>query len=475
MNHIRDLPLCVDLDGSLIRSDALVEGLLALLRERPWAALAAPLWIANGRAAFKRRLAELASVDPATLPYHEALLEYLRAQHGTRSIVLCTATDTSVAERVAAHVGLFDEVIASDGRINAKGEAKAALLVARFGERGFDYVGNESVDLAVWKRARRAIVVSPDAGLAERARSVSEVERVFDQPRHGAIATWVRALRAHQWVKNVLLFVPLLAAHRFTDLPAWGAAALAFLAFSLCASAVYLLNDLLDLPADRHHPRKRHRPLAAGTLPLLQGLIAIPLLLLLAAALAMLLPAAFGISLACYFAITLAYSLYLKRIAVADTMTLAALYTLRIIAGAFALGPMLSFWLLAFSMFLFLSLAMIKRHAELTVMRSEGRGAAAGRGYVVDDLAMIATLGGASGYLSVLVLALYINSEASQKLYAQPVLLWLLCPLLLYWISRAWMITHRGAMHDDPIVFAFRDRTSLLIGALGLAVVLVAI
>jgi 4-hydroxybenzoate polyprenyltransferase len=327
----------------------------------------------------------------------------------------------------------------------------------------------------VWKRARRAIVVSPDAGLAERARSVSEVERVFDQPRHGAIATWVRALRAHQWVKNVLLFVPLLAAHRFTDLPAWGAAALAFLAFSLCASAVYLLNDLLDLPADRHHPRKRHRPLAAGTLPLLQGLIAIPLLLLLAAALAMLLPAAFGISLACYFAITLAYSLYLKRIAVADTMTLAALYTLRIIAGAFALGPMLSFWLLAFSMFLFLSLAMIKRHAELTVMRSEGRGAAAGRGYVVDDLAMIATLGGASGYLSVLVLALYINSEASQKLYAQPVLLWLLCPLLLYWISRAWMITHRGAMHDDPIVFAFRDRTSLLIGALGLAVVLVAI
>jgi 4-hydroxybenzoate polyprenyltransferase len=390
-------------------------------------------------------------------------------------IVLCTATDTSVAERVAAHVGLFDEVIASDGRINAKGEAKAALLVARFGERGFDYVGNESVDLAVWKRARRAIVVSPDAGLAECARSVSEVERVFDQPQRGLIATWARALRMHQWVKNVLLFVPLLAAHRFADLPAWGAAALAFLAFSLCASAVYLLNDLLDLPADRHHPRKRHRPLAAGTLPLLQGLIAIPLLLLLAAALAMLLPAAFGISLACYFAITLAYSLYLKRIAVADTMTLAALYTLRIIAGAFALGPMLSFWLLAFSMFLFLSLAMIKRHAELTVMRSEGRGAAAGRGYVVDDLAMIATLGGASGYLSVLVLALYINSEASQKLYAQPVLLWLLCPLLLYWISRAWMITHRGAMHDDPIVFAFRDRTSLLIGALGLAVVLVAI
>lgn len=459
-------PLCVDLDGTLLRSDLLLESTLALLARRPWLAFALPWWLLRGKAHLKQAIARRASVDPATLPYDPRVLEALEAagREGRRR-VLCTASDRALAAPVAAHLGCFEEVLASDGTTNLGGRAKARALVERFGERGFDYAGNAPVDLAVWARARRALVVNAGRGLARRAAGACEVEAHWPAEAAGPSA-WFRALRLHQWLKNLLVFVPLLASHRVLEPSALLAAGLAFVAFGLCASGVYLLNDLLDLEADRQHPRKRLRPFAAGRLPLLHGIALAPALALAGLALAWWVSPPFAAVLASYYALTLAYSLRLKRAPMLDVLVLAALYTVRIIGGAVAIASALSFWLLAFSMFIFLSLAMLKRYTELAAMAGDGRTRAAGRGYTTDDLPLVQSLGGAAGYLAVLVLALYINSPESQVLYARPEVLWLLCPLLLFWIGRSWLVAHRGGMHDDPVVFAATDRVSQGVAAL---------
>ncbi|MFO1517289.1 MAG: UbiA family prenyltransferase [Lysobacterales bacterium] len=467
-------PLCVDLDGTLLRTDLLLESVLALLRRQPAWALALPLWLLRGRAHLKRQIAARVELDPALLPYDERVLDWLRGERAHRALVLCTAADARLASGVGDHLALFDAVIASDGARNLAGAHKAQALAERYGSRGFDYAGNESRDLAVWRQARRAVVVNAAPGLAAAAAAACEVEREF--PRQDAgLRGWIRALRLHQWLKNLLVFLPLLAAHHALDLAALGRAGLAFLAFGLCASGVYLLNDLLDLDADRRHPRKRLRPFAAGTLPLQHGLVAAPLLTFGAFALALWLAPRFALVLGGYYTLTLAYSLLLKRIVMLDVVVLAALYTVRIVAGGVATSTPLSFWLLAFSMFLFLSLAMLKRYTELRGLLQQGRQQASGRGYDVEDLPLLQSLGGASGYLAVLVLALYINSAASEALYHHPQVLWLLCPLLLYWVSRAWVIAHRDAMHDDPLVFAARDRVSWLVLALAAGATLAAL
>lgn len=458
------VPICVDLDGTLLRSDLLYESFLALLRSKPWLVLLLPFWLLGGKAHLKRRIAESVELDVADLPYDPRVIERLRATHA-RPRVLCTASDERLARAVAEHTGVFDEVLASDGANNLAGTRKAEALVARFGERGFDYAGNGEVDVPVWKRARHAWVVNGPARLASPPGAAYAVEHHLP-PAGAALRNWLRALRLHQWLKNLLVFLPLLASHRFLEAPAILASVLAFLAFGLCASGVYLLNDLIDLPSDRRHPRKRTRPFAAGDLPLLHGLVAAPVLTLAAFALAAWISTALLQVLALYFAVTLAYSFRLKRIAMLDVIVLAALYTVRIVAGAAAIGSPLSFWLLAFSMFLFLSLAMLKRYTELAAMMEAGRTGALGRAYSVEDLPLIQSLGAAAGYGAVLVLALYINSPESLALYARPKVLWLICPLLLYWVSRMWIVAHRGAMHDDPVVFAARDRVSQIVVAL---------
>jgi len=459
------IPLCVDLDGTLIRSDLLFESALSLLRRNPFYVFVFALWLLRGRAHLKREIARRAEVDPATLPYDERVVDWLREQQGQRPRVLCTASDAALANGVAQHLGLFDDVLASDGTRNLAGSHKADALRERYGDKGFDYAGNEYRDLHIWKHARRAVVVNGGGGLARAAGDCCEVERVFEA-RGGGLRTWVKALRLHQWLKNLLVFLPLFTSHRVLETTTTLHCILAFLAFGLCASGVYLLNDLFDLDADRRHPRKRLRPFAAGTLPLWSGLVAAPLLTIAGLAVAATLSLPFAGVLLCYYALTLAYSLRLKRIVMLDVVVLAALYTVRIIGGAVVIGGGLSFWLLAFSMFLFLSLAMLKRYTELHTLIGSGKSEASGRGYAVDDIALIQSLGGASGYMSVLVLALYINSTASEALYRHPQVLWLLCPLLLYWISRVWLIAHRGQMHDDPIVFALVDRVSRVILAL---------
>lgn len=466
-----DVPLCVDLDGTLLRSDLLHESILALLRQNVLYALLLPVWLMRGKAHFKREIARRISLPVGQMPYDARVLEVLRAS-AHRQRVLCTAADETLAQAIASHLGVFDLVIASDGAVNLAGSAKADALVRLFGVRGFDYMGNHAVDLDVWKSARRAWVVNAPDALHTRARSVCDVEAVWPRARVGAMG-WAKAFRVHQWLKNVLVFVPLFAAHLFFDAASVIVAIAAFIAFSACASGVYLTNDLLDLGSDRMHPRKRQRPFASGLIPVSQGALASVVVTVSGFAIAFWVSVAFAIALGIYWLTTLAYSFRLKRVEMLDVIVLAGLYTIRIIAGAVAIAVPLSFWLLAFSMFVFLSMAMLKRYTELLAMASDGRESASGRGYATTDLPLLQSLGGAAGYTAVMVLALYINSAESVELYSRPHMLWLICPLLLYWISRAWSVAHRGNMHDDPVIFAVKDRTSqLVIFLCGLALLL---
>jgi len=460
-------PLVVDLDGTLIRSDLLHESALQLLRQAPWALLQMPLWLLRGKAVLKHRIAERTAIDAAALPYDEAFLGWLREQRAAgRRLVLCTASDQRLAQQVATHVGLFDEVMASDGRLNLAGQAKAAALIERFGRGGFDYAGNSGADLSVWPAARSAVVVNASPAVAAAAaRTDTPVERTFEPPRVG-LATWLRAIRVHQWLKNLLVLLPMAGAFQLADLAAWRAGLLAFLAFSLCASSVYLLNDLMDLDSDRAHPRKRLRPFAAGLLAPLAGLGLSLVLLLAALALSMLLPRAFAAVLGLYFALTLAYTFFLKRKVLIDCLVLGILYTLRIVAGWSAVGLPSSFWLLAFSLFLFVSLAFLKRFSELTLAAQLGKAEAGGRGYLASDLPIVLAMGVASGFASVLLLALYINTDVAMRRYSYPEVLWVTLPIMLYWVSRMWMQAQRGNMHDDPVLFALRDRVSLACAAL---------
>ncbi len=460
------LPLVIDLDGTLVRTDLLFESALRLVCQQPQLAPLLPLWLLRGKASLKRQLADRVVLDVAGLPYNESVLDWLRAEHASgRHLVLCTASDARYAEAVANHLGLFDEVIASDGRVNVAAGRKAALLVERFGEKGFDYAGNSRDDLAVWPHAQQAIVVNAPAAVAAGARRVVSVAREIP-PRPAGLRTWLRAMRLHQWLKNLLVLLPVAGAFQLGDGLLVQQAVLAFLAFGLCASSVYLLNDLVDLDSDRAHPRKRQRPFAAGDLSVLAGVGMALLLLASAVALARLGRPAFMVWLAVYFALTLAYSFVLKRRVLVDCITLGSLYTLRIVAGCYAVGLPPSFWLLAFSMFLFLSLAFVKRYAELAALAGQGRDTAQGRGYRAGDLPLVQAMGVASGFSAVLLLALYINGDTVLRMYSQPELLWLTIPITLYWVSRMWMQAQRGNMDDDPVIFALRDRYSLACGVL---------
>ncbi len=465
------LPLVVDLDGTLVRTDLLLESLFALLRQNPLYLFVLPFWLLKGRAYLKQQLSRRFTFDASLLPYNLKLLDRLNAEHTQgRQLILATGSDERIAQRVADYLHLFNTVLASDGIVNLSGRRKRDRLVNQFGERGFDYAGNGRRDLTVWSSARKAIVVSSSRPFFRRVARVAEIESRF-AGQEGWLRPYLHALRLHQWLKNLLVFVPLVMAHRFQEIDLLAKASLAFFAFGFCASSVYLLNDLVDLSADRHHPRKRQRPFASGKLSLLWALLSIPLLIGLSFLFCLFLPRAFLGMLAIYFSLNLLYSFCLKRIALLDVSVLAGLYTLRVMAGSASVMIWPSSWLLAFSTFLFLSLALVKRYAELVVMEAES-GVIQVRGYQIVDKALVASLGSGSGYVAVLVLAIYISSGVAEIHYTRHQVVWLLCPLLLYWISYIWLIAHRGGMHDDPLVFTVRDRVSrivILIGALLLA------
>ena len=470
---LTEAPLVVDVDGSLIGGDLLIEGIARLLSASPLSLFALPFWLAasmvRGRAGLKRRIAQAVPLPPDTLALNPAVLEEIAAaQAAGRAVWLASASDERAVAPLAETVGAAG-CLASDGRVNLAGEAKAAALVGRFGEGGFDYIGNERRDLAVWKRARRALGVGLPAGLARKVRALDGEARFLPGLGGGPLDRF-RALRPHQWVKNVLVFVPLAAAHETVAGPYLVAAGM-FAALSAVASGAYLLNDLLDLPHDRRHPVKRHRPMAAGRVPLLPMAGIGAALASGGLALAFWMSTAAGLWVLLYLAATCAYSLSLKRKTFIDVVTLAMLYAVRVLAGASAVSVALSPWLLAFFLFLFLALAIVKRQGAIRALREAGGSASGGRAYLAEDFPVVAALGAASGVASVVILTLYIQSPETSERYARPEFLWLICPLLLYWLGRMALLACRGGgdskrvpCNDDPLIFALRDRTSWLTG-----------
>jgi 4-hydroxybenzoate polyprenyltransferase len=452
-------PLVVDLDGTLTPTDTLVEGVLLALKRQPWLLLLLPWWLLQGRAVLKREIAARAVVVAPWLPYRADLLAYLHEQRATgRRIVLATAARVEIAQAVAAHLGLFDLVLATDGPHNLKGQAKLTAIRAAVGNR-FSYAGDSRADLPIWAAATAAVPVGVGVGLMRQVQAVASVERIFAAPAAG-LRVWLKALRVHQWLKNLLLGVPMLTAFGVLDLEKWFTLALAFVAFSLVASATYLVNDMLDIESDRQHPRKRLRPFASGALPLTKG--AAVSLLLLGAGLGFagwLSPSFLAVTLL-YLFMTGCYSWAIKGYVLIDVVMLACLYTLRIIAGALAIQVAISSWLMAFSVFLFLSLALVKRCAELVVLQQQGKDATHGRDYRVGDLAVLWPLGVGAGMCAVVVFGLFVSAPETVARYPAHQLLWLMALTLVYWLARLWVKTARGEMDDDPIVYALRDRGS---------------
>lgn len=451
--------LVVDLDYTLLKSDMLLESFWSAFSQdwrSPFLSIAALL---QGKAPLKRYLTRSAQVDVSTLPYDTEVISYIAAWRdaGGRT-ALVTASDEKNAQDIGNYLMLFDEIYGSNGTENLKGERKAQFLSEIYGEKQFSYMGDSEADLAVWKHAKRAITVNAPKSLNTRASQVAdEIEHLETHtPTKGA---YLKAMRPHQWMKNALVFLPMLAAHKIEG-SSFFASLLAFIAFSLVASSVYVLNDLLDLSADRVHPRKCMRPFAAGSIPIASGTWMVAGLLAIGAVIASFISPAFLGVLIGYYALTTGYSLYLKRRTIIDICVLAGLYTTRIVAGGAATGISLSVWLLAFSIFFFLSLAAVKRQAELVESVKHGKFEPSGRGYHVDDLPIISMISISAGYVSVLVMALYVNSPAVIELYPQPDALWGVCVILLYWITRTVMIAHRGRMHDDPVVYAIKDHVS---------------
>jgi 4-hydroxybenzoate polyprenyltransferase len=453
------VPIVVDLDDTLLRTNSFIESIFVLARTKPVSLFRLPLWWITGIAHCKRLLAAAAIPDVHLLPYHTGLLAFLREQKALgRPLVLAAAADEGVAMEINRDIGLFDEVLASDGHVNFSGKVKRDRLIGRFGERGFDYAGSRSSDFSVWRAARRALLVSPSSHLERQVAGVTPIERVFREPKTGFF-DYLHALRAHHWVKNLLVFMPLALAHRFLEFELLVRAGLAFVAFNLCVSGVYLLNDLLDLPADRRHPKKKERRLASGRIRLAHALLLMPLLLAGAFSIAWHLSMGFAAVLAAYVLLMVEYSMKLKDIAMIDVLVLASGYALRVAAGAVAVGVVLSPWLLTFCVFLFLSLALIKRCSEL-VLAELAPGPSHARGYLGSDKVVLVAQGIASGYLSVLVLALYTNSDISQRMNTRHEYFWGTCLLLLYWVSYLWMMAIRGRIHNDPVIFALSDRVS---------------
>ena len=476
-------PLVVDLDGTLTPTDTLAESLLRLARSSPLALLPVAFSLLRGRAAFKEAVAARVTLPVAQLPYRAELLEYLREQRALgRRIFLATAAHVSIARAVAGHLALFDAVLATEGARNLKGAVKLAACREHFGPE-FVYAGDSRADLPLWRAAQAAVPVAVSGHVARAlARGDSRapgapgasrvpIERAFPERRVG-LADWLRAFRVHHWLKNLLLFVPLLTAFAFAYAAALRSVLAAFVAFSLVASGTYVVNDLWDLDSDRAHPRKRQRPLAAGRIGIVSGVVAAAVTIALGFALAALLPRGFVAMLLLYVAMTLAYSAVLKRQAIVDVIVLSLLYALRVLAGAVAAGVSVSSWLLAFSAFVFLSLALTKRCSELIALARLGQAAAAGRAYRQDDLAVLLPMGVAASLAAVVVFGLFISAPETQGRYASPQMLWLVACALTYWLGRLWLLTARGLMHDDPLVFAVGDRVSLATLLVMLAVML---
>lgn len=475
MHSARSVPIYVDLDGTLIHTDILAESAVQFASSNPLLTPMLAVWLLRGKACLKAELARRTNLDVSLLPYNRPLIAHLRERSASGVPVrLATAANEGYANAVAKHLGFFSEVLASNSVTNLSGSRKLIAIQQTSGGP-FVYAGNDEVDMVIWKASSGAIVVDASRTMLTRIEAAgTSVVATFARPLGSPTAN-LRAIRPYQWLKNLLVFLPILPIANELSTKMLVQALLAFVAFSFCASAIYIVNDLADLEHDRLHPTKRLRPFAAGLLPLQHGLVAAPLLLAISGVIAVVLGPLFTLALAAYIALSLSYTLALKRYALIDVLSLAMLYTLRVLGGAAAILVAPSFWILAFSMFLFFSLALAKRYVELDAMLSAGRLHAAGRGYHTSDMPALQTMGISAGYLAVLVVALYINSPDVTGRYGHGPLLWGLCPLLMLWVSRIWLKAIRSEMDGDPLVFALKDGFGLLLAGTALLLLLAAI
>lgn len=468
--------LFIDLDGTLLNSDLLYESFFALLKYNFLYLFIVPFWLLKGKANLKNKIALKTNIDPSLLPYNKDFLDYIREENNNgRKLILATASNTKFANAIAEHLGIFSAVISSNEKNNLSGTKKLDAIKSVLGDdEAFSYAGNDHIDLKIFKHTESAILVNANRALTKKTEKITKIEKSFDS-QQSLVKSTIKAMRLHQWVKNILIFVPLFAAQLWTELDNILLTLLAFFMFGLTASSVYLLNDMLDLEADRRHPRKRNRPFASGALSLAVGIFLVTLIPLITLPVSYFISLEFFIILALYLTLTLAYSFFLKSYVLIDVIMLAILYTIRVIAGAAVISIIPSFWLLAFSMFIFISLALVKRCSELYTLIEMDQDYTDGRDYGTGDLPILQSMGLASGFTSVLVIALFINSPEIMVRYSHPQALWLLCPALLYWISRIWLKTQRGEMHDDPIVFSLKDRGSQVIVGVMLLIVLASI
>ena len=465
--------LAVDLDGSLAKTDLLHESLIKALYAAPWILFQLPFWLLKGKAKLKEELAKRANLNVESLPYNEELIAYLEEEKAKgREIILCTGSWHTLAKQVCDKFSFFSGYYGSDEKGNLTGTNKARLLLDTYGEKNFSYVGNEKKDCKIWQHADSAVVISKSDSLVKLAEKACPVEKSIIRDK-ASLKVINKQIRIHQWVKNLLVFVPLITSHQTTDINLLFSVFLGFLAYSFCASATYILNDLSDLESDRQHHKKCFRPLACGALSITQGLVISAILLIASLIISLFLPLWFLLTLILYIVITLSYSFKLKRLQTIDITVLASLYTLRIISGAAAINILPSFWLLAFSMFVFLCLAIIKRLSEIykSKDKQEGDFKLSGRGYYISDFPILMSLASTSGILSVLVFAMYINSPEVAALYAIPYALWLICPLFGYWIIRIVIMASRGQIDEDPIVFAIKDKRSWVTGFIILLII----
>ncbi|NCB75079.1 MAG: UbiA family prenyltransferase [Clostridia bacterium] len=448
--------IVVDLDGTLTPTDTLIESIVQIIKKSPLNLLYLAFWLTKSKAAFKKTVALQANITAEHLPYFQPLQTYLRREKQKgRHIVLATAAHQTIAQAISTYLDLFDDVLATDGRHNLKGKSKLEAIQEKIGEN-FIYAGNSWDDLPIWKAAKGAILVGVSPSLAESVRRVVPIVQEFQKENH-CVKNWLHALRVHQWLKNLLLFVPLLTSFSFMEGRKLLMIVVAFLAFSFTASATYIVNDLCDLENDRTHPRKRLRPFASAKIPILQGIIVAGCMLVLGCFLALTVSENFFLMLLLYLALTSAYSWVLKQYALIDVLVLSLLYIMRILAGSAAVEISTSSWLLVFSAFMFLSLALVKRCSELVAFHQIGKEVLQGRDYRFTDLVVLWPLGLGSALSALVVFGLFIDAPETQACYATPHLLWFAAIGFIYWLARVWIKTSRGEMHDDPVTYAIKD------------------
>lgn len=460
--------LYVDLDKSLISTDTLWESLIVLFKGHPFALLKAPVWLLKGKAGFKAEVAKLVIPDVSLLPYRKNVVSFIEQRRADGvDVILATAANDKIAHAVSKHLGVFTDVLASDASTNLSGSRKSAAIRKTADNGEFEYIGDTWVDVPIWQAAKSAIVVDGPSRLISSLKREMPVRELTSEHR-STIFTMVRALRCHQWIKNILIFVPMILAHQVIDSSHWMAVCVAFICFSLIASSVYVVNDILDIESDRSHPQKKKRPFAAGELQIKTGVILATVLFALGAGVSsVFISTTFGLMAASYAVVSFAYSSYFKRQPILDLLLLAGFYTYRVVLGGAALpDAAVSEWLYGFSVFFFMSLAMVKRYADLLELEKIGQTEAKGRYYTAQDLPLFCSLGPATGCMSIFVLAMYLNSEKVTTLYNKPMFLWFICPTLFYWIARVWFLAIRGELSHDPIVFALRDKISYAVAIL---------